>query len=227
MATGDTQQKNQRLRSVLGLFVTLIIIYVIGNPIFLVFILLPFWFLLFRPLNREDIIIFFIASLFFLVQNYAVLKSGGFSFRHKDILLMPYYEPFMWGFYYLFMKRFIAEPSENCRLQWKAFAGLVLTGFAFSFFAKNSDTLFISTLVSTSVLLILFHERYDLYYALYALVLGFIIEMFGVSAGLWTYPVPDFLGIPYWFATMWISVGILGRRLLIPLSERLAKKGIF
>ena len=49
-------------------------------------------------------------------------------------------------------------------------------------------------------------------------------EIFGVSEGLWSYPAPDFLGIPFWSATMWISVGLLGRRFLIPATEWLAER---
>lgn len=226
MSVGNTQQKNQKLRSIAALFLTLTVIHLVGNPILLVLILLPYWYLSFRPWSKAEYFMFLLASGFFFLQNYAVLKTGGFSFKHKDILLMPYYEPFLWGFYYLTIKRFISE-QQHCTLHLKAFLGLVLTGLAFSFFSHNSGLLLISTLVSTGVLLVLFHELYDFYYALCAFILGFIIELFGVSTGLWAYPEPDFLGIPFWFATMWISVGILGRRLLIPLSEWLAKKVSF
>jgi hypothetical protein len=187
-------------------------------------LLVPLWYLLFRPWKMRDGIMFGFASLFFLSQNYFVLKNGGFFFDQQDILLMPYYEPFLWGFYYITLKRFIADPREgSVELGWKAILGLAATGLCFSLFASESNLLLISTLISTSLLLILFHEKYDLYYALCAMVLGFAVEVFGVSTGLWWYPEPDFWGIPYWFATMWISVGILGRRFLIPLSYRLSK----
>ncbi|MDY7036269.1 MAG: hypothetical protein SV375_08940, partial [Thermodesulfobacteriota bacterium] len=74
------------------------------------------------------------------------------------------------------------------------------------------------------LLLLMFHKRYDLYYAVYALVLGMVIELFGVFSGLWHYPNPDILGIPFWFANMWMSVGLLGRRFLIPFTEWMAEK---
>jgi hypothetical protein len=216
--------QNERSKSVLGIILTFSIIHFIEAPSIVLLILLPLWFLLFRPWNRTDMLVFLIASVFFLGQNYAVLSTGGFSFKHKDILLMPYYEPFLWGFYFLFLKRFIAEPSSPLKLRGKAVAGLILTALCFSIFSKNSSILLGATLVSTAILFVLFHEKYDLYYALAALLLGFMIEVFGVSTELWAYPDPDFLGIPYWFATMWISVGLLGRRFLIPLAELLKEK---
>lgn len=214
----------QQIITPLGLILTLITIYSINNSLVILSILLPLWFFLFKPLNKTEIIMFSIGSIFIIGQNYSVLKSGGFSFMHKDFLLMPYYEPFMWGFYYLSVKRFINEPPESKKLNIMALLGLLITGICFSFFPGNSDHLTIASIISTSVLLILFHEWYDLYYAGFALILGFIIEVFGVFSGNWTYPDPDILGIPYWFITMWVSVGLLARRFLIPLSEWVGKK---
>ena len=120
--------RNKKVISIVSLIVTIGIVYFVDQSLILFFILPPIWFLFFRPLNRAEIIMFVIASLFILGQNYPVLKTGGFSFKHKDILLMPYYEPFMWGFYYLNIKRFFGEPSGSVRLGIKAFLGLVLTG---------------------------------------------------------------------------------------------------
>ncbi|WP_300458577.1 hypothetical protein [Desulfobacula sp.] len=210
--------------SLFSLVPTLAIIFAINHSLAILFILLILWFFLFRPFDRTEILMFIIGSLFIVGQNYSVLKSGGFSFTHKDFLLMPYYEPFMWGFYYLHIKRFINEPSESKKLEIKAILGLLITGACFSIFAQNSNLLTIFSFLTTAVLLTMFHERYDLYYAGYALVLGFIIEVFGVFSGNWWYPDPDMLGIPYWFITMWISVGLLARRFLIPFTEWLSKK---
>lgn len=210
---------NQKIKSLFSLIITITVIYFNDQTLITLTILLPFWFFIFRPWNKAEIIIFIVASVFFLAQNYAVLKTGGFSFKQKDILLMPYYEPFLWGFYYLNIKRFISERAEAVIFDKKSIFGLLLTALAFSIFSKDSNTLFMATLLSIGVLFIMFHERFDFYYGAYALALGFVIELFGISTGLWAYPEPDFLGIPYWFATMWISVGVLGRRFLIPLAE--------
>jgi len=224
LGSAETLFQNNKIKSVLGLILTFIIIYFIDKSLLVLLILLPLWFFLFSPWNQVDLLIFLIASVFFMGQNYAVLSTGGFSFKHKDILLMPYYEPFLWGFYFLFLKRFIAEPHGTPSLKGKAVAGLILTALCFSLFSNNSSLLLGATLVSTAILFALFHEKYDLYYALAALLLGFMIEIFGVSTELWAYPEPDFLEIPYWFATMWISVGLLGRRFLIPLANWLGEK---
>ncbi len=101
---------------------------------------------------------------------------------------------------------------------------LVLTVIAFAAYDQCNVSLLTATLVSTGVLLLLFHEPCDLRYAAYALTLGFFVELFVVSTGVWSYPEPDFLGMPYWFSTMWISMGILGRRFLFPFSVWLDRR---
>jgi hypothetical protein len=214
--------QGNKLKCILAIIITFVIIHVVEHSSIIPFVLLPFWFFVFRPWNKTEGIIFAIASLFFLMQNYFVLKSGGFYFKHRDILLMPYYEPFLWGFYYITIKRFISESPTISKMDWKSFLGLAITGLCFSLFSNHSNILLISTLISTGILLTLFHARYDFYYALCALVLGLVTEIFGVSTGLWSYPEPDFVGIPFWSATMWISVGLLGRRFLIPLATWLS-----
>ena len=147
-----------------------------------------------------------------------------FEFKVKDMLLMPYYEPFLWGFYFTALKRFVSGTGKGRHFEKKSFLGVLVTSLAFSLFS-SSASLLIATILSTLLLFALFHTRVDISYAACALVLGFIVEVFGVFTGLWSYPAPDFLGIPYWFATMWISVGLLGGRFLIPLGEYLAEKG--
>jgi len=210
--------------SPLSLFITLGVIHWIDHSLIIPVVLIPLWFMLFRPFDRADVFTFVIATVFIVGQDYSMLSSGGFEFAEQDILLMPYYEPFMWGFYYLNIKRFFSEGGQRPGLQPRVFVGLVLTVLAFAAFGQSNVSLLTATLVSTGVLLLLFHEPCDLWHAAYALALGFAVELFGVSTGVWSYPEPDFLGMPYWFSTMWISMGILGRRFLFPFSAWLDRR---
>lgn len=215
----------QKTRVVLALLVTLAGIQFVSNRLVAIAVLAVSWSVLFAPFGAGEVVVFVLASLFFLLQNYVCLRAGLFEFRFKDVLLMPYYEPLLWGFYFISMKRFISGAAkEDVVIDKKSVAGVVLTSVLFSLFSFDSRALFVATACSTAFLFFLFHSKLDLYYAFYGLALGFIIELFGVTTGLWWYPAPDFLGIPYWFATMWISVGLLGRRFLIPASEMVARK---
>ncbi len=82
--------------SPLSLFITLGVIHWIGHSLIILVVLIPLWFILFRPFDRADVIPFVIATVFIVGQNHSVLPSGRFEFAEQDILLMPYYEPFMW-----------------------------------------------------------------------------------------------------------------------------------
>ena len=207
----------------LGLILTFGSLHFIPDRLAVLIFLTLSWSVLFFPLSAGELVAFVVAALFFLLQNYVCLKAGLFEFRFKDILLMPAYEPLLWGFYFLSMRRFNSAGNTNDAVfDTKSVAGLAVTSIVFSLFAFDSRGLFIATACSTTFLFVLFHTKLDIQYAVYALTLGFVVELFGVSTGLWWYAAPDFLGIPYWFATMWISVGLLGRRSLFPASEWLA-----
>jgi hypothetical protein len=213
-----------RLRAIIALLATLGVIYFIPNRLLTLGILLLVWWAVFSPIARREWALFAIAGAFFLVQNYLALRAGIFEFRFKDIMLMPYYEPFLWGFYFLFLKRLVNDPDVP-RVELKAVIGVVATSIAFSL-SVESRTLLIASACSTALVLAMFHTRDDLHYASAALALGFIIELFGVRTGLWWYPAPDFLGMPYWFATMWITAGLLGRRFVVPAANWLAEMGV-
>lgn len=212
-------RRNQKILSVLALLATLALIGSLNRSLYAAALLLPLWFLIYRPLSRLEIISFLIAAVFFAIQDYSMGRSGGSHFKQPDILLMPWYELFLWGFYYINMKRFTGEEDNGVVLDRRSIFGFLVTAVVFPLFSWSSRLLLLTTIGSTAILFIMFHDLIDLYFAAYALGLGFAVELFGVSSGLWSYPPqPEFLGIPYWCATMWISAGILGRRFLFPLA---------
>ena len=97
--------------------------------------------------------------------------------------------------------------------------GFLLTALVFPLFSWSSSLLLLSTIISTAILFIMFHDLMDLYFAAYMLGLGLVVELFGVFFQVWSYPPqPELMGIPCWCAMMWLSAGILGRRLLFPLA---------
>ena len=215
---------NQRFRVLFALLLTGLLIHFIPNRPLATVCLAIAWAVVFFPIRGNELVVFVLAGVFFVFQNYVCLKAGLFEFRFKDVLLMPYYEPLLWGFYFLSMKRFLSSADTKYVITWKSFAGLAVTSVAFSLFTYNSHVLFVATLCSTAILFLLFHTKRDAQHALFALALGFVVEVFGVATGLWSYPAPDILGIPWWFATMWLSVGLLGYRFLFPVAERVATR---
>lgn len=209
----------RRLRVAAALALTLLELAFV--PIsWLLALLLPLqWWWLLRPFTRRELLLGGLAALFFIGQNYTVLRAGAFVFEQRDFLLMPYYEPPLWAFWYLVLVRWVDEPPNAVPLQARAGLGLLLTVIAFSGFAGDSRALTGATLVSTAGLVALFRERGDFVYGGCALALGVAVEAVGLLSGRWFYPQADFLGLPYWFAAMWYAVGVLGRRVGVPLVE--------
>ncbi len=207
----------------LSLLATLGLIWLVPYSLALVLVLPSLWYVLFRPLDKPEVMIFVIAGSVITLQNYAVLRTGTFVFAEQDFLLMPYYEPLLWGFYFLNLKRFFADQKHVEKFGLRPIFGLILVSLAFGIFS-GTDWHTMAVFLASGVLLAFFHSKQDIQHGLYALGMGFVVEIFGVRTGHWSYPDPDFLGIPYWFAPMWISVGLLGRRFLFPLVQLLAHK---
>lgn len=183
------------------------------------------WALIFRPIERSEWAMFAIVGPFFIAQNYMALRAGAFAFQQQDFLLMPWHEPLLWMGWYLHIVRFVAPPAQEVPLSRSAWLGLLATVLAFSVFGGDVRALTIATSVSCAVLIALFHTRGDLFYGVCAVLLGVLVEGVGVANGLWSYPDPGSTPIPLWSFMMWTSVGVLGRRFVVPLAEWLASKG--
>jgi hypothetical protein len=195
------------------------------QPSWLLVVVLPLqWWLILRPISRREWLLFGIVGLFFTAQNHVALRSGVFTFRQQDFLLMPFHEPLLWMCWYLHIVRFVGEPPRTVRLCAPAWAGLLVTAGAFSAFGGDPRVLSLATLASCALLLAFFHSARDLAYAACALSLGLAVEWVGVLQGLWWYPRPDFLGLPAYAVTMWLSVGLLGRRFAVPLAEWIERR---
>lgn len=194
----------------------LILAFVPGN-IAKLLVFLIVWAITFRRLSRVDLVFFVTACLFFTGMNAASLQQGIFAFRNPDILGMPVYELFMWGFYLLHTKRLIggeAPPIE--RMAW-----VLALLYSITFATIPDQTLL---LVATGTLLAIgllrFHEPLDLAYAGYMVLLGAAIEYTGVWSGEWHYPGDPAGGVPLWFITLWGGVGLFLRRLVLPILAR-------
>lgn len=177
-------------------------------------VLLAWWLLSFRHISRREQILYVIACVFFTFMNAMSLRQGIFAFTHPDVLGMPYYELFMWGFYLLHTLRMIGGDAPE-RPGAKVWA--LTLGFAVAFGAIPDQTLLLAL---TGALLLaglaLFHEPLDFAYTGYMIFLGAAIEYTGVFSGEWHYPGDPWGGVPLWFITLWGGVGLLLRRLVLP-----------
>ncbi len=177
--------------------------------------LLVLWAATFRKLSKPELIFYVGVCVFFTLMNAASLKQGIFAFAEPDVLGMPVYELFMWGFYLLHLKRVLDGPTPvgNRAVVW------VLALLYAAAFATIADAQIL--LAVTGILLViglmLFHEPHDLAYTGYLILLGAAIEYTGVYSGQWAYPGDPLGGVPFWFITMWGGVGLFTRRLILPI----------
>ena len=180
--------------------------------------LLIWWVITFRHITRPELMMFVIACGFFTVMNALSLKQGIFAFAHPDILGMPFYELFMWGFYLLHTRRMINGPAPEDRrvVVWTL---ALLYAAAFGMIPDKTVLLALTVLLLT-VGLIFFHEPLDITYTGYMILLGAAIEYTGTLSKQWFYPGEPLGGVPLWFITLWGGVGLFLRRLVLPILAR-------
>jgi hypothetical protein len=179
--------------------------------------MLSIWALGFRRIRSAELLAMAAVNLLFILMNSAALKRGIFAFNHPNLIGMPIYEYFMWGFYTLHTIRFVDGPAPNGK---PMIASVAAAAFAVPF-AIIADPVVLLAASATvfAGCLALFHEPRDLAYAGYMAAVGALIEYTGVRTGQWHYPGDHLGGVPLWFLPMWAGIGLFTRRLVLVLSR--------
>lgn len=207
-------------RALLQVGVTLVVLAWVPGSVAKALVLIGLWALLFWPLRRAEWLMMGGVCLFFTGMNASALKQGIFQFREPDLLGMPVWELFMWGFYLLHVYRFWGGVAAADRRQTIT-AWILGLMFAAAFAVITDQTqLFVVTVVVLLVAFAFFHDRMDLAYAGHMVLLGACVEYVGVHSGQWSYPLDVPGGVPPWFVTMWGGIGLFFRRLVLPLMGR-------
>jgi len=180
------------------------------------------WSLSFGRLARVEIVVFVAISILFAAMNLGALAQGVFYFVHPDLMGMPVWEYFMWGFYVVHLVRMVngAAPEGGV---WLPLALAVAFAIPFSTIS-DPGVLLLATGIILALALAVFHERLDLAYTGYMILVGALVEYTGVWSGQWGYPGDPPGGVPLWFVTMWGGVGLFTRRLVVPLLHRYASR---
>jgi hypothetical protein len=132
------------------------------------------------------------------------------------------WEFFMWGFYVLHLIRMVDGPAPAGK-PWLPLGLAIAFAIPFSTIA-DAQLLLLATAIILGVALAFFHERLDLAYTGYMILVGALIEYTGVWSGQWGYPGDPPGGVPLWFVTMWGGVGLFTRRLVLPILRRYDKQ---
>lgn len=209
-----------RLRLLLQIPATLAILAWVPGNLAKLGALLLLWLLSFGRISRREGVFYLGACLFFTAMNALSLRQGIFAFSQPDVLGMPVYELFMWGFYLLHTWRLLGGAPPVARPAQRVQAWALALAYAAAFGSiADGNTLLLVTLALLLVGIALFHDAMDLGYVAYLIVLGAAIEYTGVHSGQWSYPGDPPGGVPLWFVTLWGGVGLFLRRLIVPLLK--------
>jgi hypothetical protein len=205
-------------RYLLQLLGTLLVLAFVPSNLGKLAVFLLLWGYTFGRLSRPEWGFVALACLFFTGMNAASLHQGIFAFADPDVLRMPVYEFFMWGFYLLHTKRLFggAAPQGRRLFVW---ISALLYSVAFATIVDQQVLLLVTGVLLGAGLLV-FHEPLDIAYCSYMVFLGALVEYTGVHSGQWHYPGDPIGGVPLWFVTLWGGVGLFLRRLALPILAR-------
>lgn len=173
------------------------------------------WAISFRRISGRELMIMAGVDVLFSLMDLGALHNGVFRFRHPDLLGLPIYEFFMWGFFTLHALRFVGRMPETPRLNLSLALAAVFA-VPFSTVTQPIALFFVSIIVLVGSLAVL-RDPVDLAYTGYLIAVGCVIEYIGVWTGQWGYPGSPPGGVALWFIPMWGGVGLFTGRLLAPL----------
>lgn len=184
--------------------------------------MLAVWAIGFRCVSRAELLVMLGVDAIFVVANSGALRNGVFRFDHPDLLGMPVFEFFMWGFYTLHTIRLVGGRPPR----FQPIASLILVALFAAGFSTIRDPQLLLIVAAAIVAAGLgwFRERTDFAYAGYMVAVGALIEYVGVGTGQWGYPGAPLGGVPLWFVPMWGGVGLFTRRLFLPALDRLESR---
>jgi hypothetical protein len=152
-------------------------------------------------------------------MDIATLRQGQFWFPAPDLLGLPVWEYFVWGFYVLHTLRMV----DGDAFRGPAWFPLIVAAlFALPFaLIRDPVPLTLATGGLLCLALLFFHTRQDFAYAGYMILLGALVEYVGVWSGQWAYKEAPNGGVPVWFVTMWGGIGLFTGRIFLPLVRRI------
>lgn len=211
-------RRRERFVLLLQLAATVAVLGLVSGNVTKLAAMVVVWVITFKRISNRELLIMAGVNVLFSLMDLGALHNGVFRFRHPDLLGLPIYEFFMWGFFTLHALRFVAKVPATRRLGLSIALAAV---FAVPF-ATITDPLVL--FVASSALLIaalaMLRDSVDFAYTGYMIAVGSLIEYIGVWTGQWAYPSAPPGGVALWFIPMWGGVGLFTGRILAPLLGR-------
>lgn len=175
-------------------------------------VLLFFWLIAFWPLRLEEFLYFLIFNAIFVLSNFGALEKGAFEFTQKDILLMPWNELFMWGFYFLCAQRFLGLRELSTPFKKTFLSYTFIFAILFSVVHAEIPLLLLSSTL-LAIALRYCHCRQDLQSIMVFSAMGAVVETSGLVRDLWSYPRAAYFPMPLWGPLMWANIGLIASRI--------------
>lgn len=180
--------------------------------------LFSWWALTLLPLSRSEWFLVGITCASFFAADLAVLHRGIFVFTHQDIVGMPYYEPFVWGFFFLNASR-MTRSTLSGESVWPGVLFAVAVFLVSGFTPGEAQTLALQALL-LGIGLLVFRTKNDWLFALYLLVMGLSVEWVGTTTHQWYYQIQ--FPVLWWVLT-WATSGLILSRAVVPVSRLAAR----
>jgi len=95
----------------------------------------------------------------------------------------------------------------------------LITLFSVSLFWTNQIILTTIIVVISVIMLLIWRDKEDVYLYIIVAVSGAIAEAIAIGFGVWTYTLPDFIGIPIWLPFVWGMAGLFVKKISIEIHE--------
>ena len=105
-----------RLVLLFQLFATVVVLGWLPGNVIKFTAMVMVWGIGFRRISRRELITMAGVNVLFSLMDMAALHAGVFRFQHPDLLGLPVYEFFLWGFYTLHALRFVGRAPAKPRL---------------------------------------------------------------------------------------------------------------
>lgn len=177
--------------------------------------MIAIWGTTFRQISGRELLAMAGVDVMFSLMDWAAIHRGVFRFQHPNLVGLPIYEFFMWGFFALHAVRFVGTVPTRRR----PILSLVLAALYSAPFLTIAEPglLFCLSFALLAACLVVLRDPIDFAYTAYMIAVGCAVEYVGVWTGQWAYPGSPLGGVALWFIPMWGGVGLFTGRLLAPL----------
>lgn len=203
---------NTKIVLIVQMLITIAVITFVPNSILQTLLLVMLWMITFRSVTRFESLLFLISVFFFTLGDIVVTQRNIFQFVNQDIFGLPYYEPFIWGYYFLHALRMLKQPTVVNLAPGMIFATLYFLVLAFMP-GEIPILLFSGIILGTALLY--FRTLIDFQYTIYFIILGLVIEVIGTKHGVWQYHIEH--EVTWWIIT-WGAAGLILYRTIVPLT---------